>query len=382
MIESQNVTESDHAGQGILLTGATGFIGAHLLRRLLESTTTRIHCLARGATAAAVAGRLQTTQSRYRLGLLDPGRIVAVPGDLAMPALGLTTDRFGELARQVSTVVHAGAQVNLLQPSRMLEAANVVGTREILRLAEAGGATVAYLSTSEVFGPADGAVDEDTVPVGPLQPVSGYGQTKRAGELLALRARDDGRPVRVLRLDRVAGDSRTGACQPDGDDFWLLVRSALTTGVLPDTTVNLTPVDFAAEAVLALATATGGPGPVAHICHPRPIRMGDVAAALGGTGRPVRVTSVDEWAATLRQLGERPYCDPLVRLLPLIAERVLGGRPRFQAPRTTTALDRLGLRYPPVDGPLLALYVRHLRSTGFLPASDPDDQTMSIDLRG
>nr|SBO91692.1 Non-ribosomal peptide synthase [Nonomuraea gerenzanensis] len=351
----------------MLLTGATGFIGAFLLHKLLEGTQARIHCLARGETAEAVLRRLQAAQSRYGLGTPDPSRIVPVPGDLAAPALGLARSRFDELAGAVTAVLHSGAEVNLLRPSRMLQATNVAGTREILRLAGAGKAAVVYVSTSEVFGPADGTADESTSPEGALQPVSGYGQTKRAGELLVLRAREDGLPAAVLRLDRVAGDSRSGACQPDGDDFWLLVRSALTTGVLPDAPVNMTPVDFAAEAVLALTATpgTGLTGPVAHLRHPRPVRMAEVAAALG---EPVSVVPLDEWAATLRHHGERPDCDPILRLLPLMVERVLGGRPRFLAPLTTTALDRLGLRYPPVDTPLLGKYVRQLRSTGFLPA--------------
>ncbi|WP_327092310.1 hypothetical protein OIE66_17185 [Nonomuraea sp. NBC_01738] len=58
----------------------------------------------------------------------------------------------------------------------------------------------------------------------------------------------------------------------------------------------------------------------------------------------------------------------MLLLLPVIAGRVLGGRPRFLAPRTTRALHALGLRHPPVDAVLLGRYLERLRSTGFLPA--------------
>ncbi|MFC4013768.1 thioester reductase domain-containing protein [Nonomuraea purpurea] len=369
---------SDGQPAEILLTGGTGFIGAFLLRRLLDKTTARVHCLARGGTTQAVTERLHAAQSAYSLGRLDESRVVPVPGDLAAPGLGLAADLFGALAHRVSTVIHAGAQVNLVQPAPVLEAVNVAGTAEIVRLAAERGAAVHLVSTSEVFGPGDGAVDEDTVPEDRFPPASGYGQTKRAAELLVLRARRDGLPVTVTRLDRVVGDSLTGACQAGGDDFWLLVRSALTTGVLPDAPVNVTPVDFAADAVLCLAAAPETSASIAHVCHPQPIRMADLAAALG---RPIRVLPHDEWAATLRRLGEHPDCDPLLRLLPLIAERVLGGRPRFEAPRTTAVLRKLGLRHPPVNVPLLGMYVRHLRSTGFLPAIR-HDQPLITDIRG
>ncbi|WP_327092309.1 thioester reductase domain-containing protein [Nonomuraea sp. NBC_01738] len=273
----------------VLLTGATGFVGAFLLRALLDRGTARIHCLARGGSTHEVARRIQTAQDIYGLGPLDESRVTPVPGDVAKPGLGLRPAEFDRLADRIGAVVHAGAHVNLIMPARMLEAANVTGTREILRLAGRAGAALDYISTSEVFGPADGAVDEHSPP---LEPATGYGQTKLAGERLVLEARAAGLPARVHRLDRIAGDSRTGACQPGGDDFWLLVRSALSTGVLPDAEVNVTPVDFAAEAVLALSAATGPAhrpvthGPVTHICHPRPLPLTELAA---GLGRPVEL---------------------------------------------------------------------------------------------
>ncbi|MFI6395487.1 thioester reductase domain-containing protein [Nonomuraea sp. NPDC050540] len=349
----------------VLLTGATGFVGAFLLRALLNRSAARIHCLARGQTTHEAARRIQAAQDVYGLGALDVNRVIAVPGDLAAPGLGLRPEEFDRLADQVGAVMHAGAQVNLIMPARMLEAANVTGTREVLRLAGQAGAAFDYISTSEVFGPADGAVDELTPLRGGWEPATGYGQTKYAGERLVLQARAEGLPARVHRLDRIVGDSRTGACQPRGDDLWLLVRSALSTGVLPEAEVNVTPVDFAADAVLALSAATGrGQGPIVHLCHPRPLRMAELAAALGA---PIDLLPVQEWADVLRRFGERLDSDPMLLLLPVIAERVLGGRPRFRAPQTTRALHELGLRHPPVDAVLLGRYLEHLRSTEFLP---------------
>ncbi|MEO3869993.1 thioester reductase domain-containing protein [Nonomuraea sp. B12E4] len=357
------------ADSDILLTGATGFVGAFLLRRLLESSAVRVHCLVRSMTEPEAMERIRSAQIAYGLDLPDQARVVPVAGDLAAAGLGLSPERFDDLARSVTTVIHAAARVNLVMPARMLEAANVAGTREILRLARQGGAAVRFISTSEVFGRARGVVDEDTPALDCYEDTSGYGRTKRAAESLVLQARRDGLPAAVLRLDRVAGDSRTGACQSDGDDLWLLVRSALSTGVLPDALVNLTPVDFAADAVLALTAAPAGSEPIAHICHPWPTRMTDVATALNHVGWPVRVLPATEWAMTLQRLGEQPDCDPMVRLLPIIADRVMGGRPLFRAPRTTATLRRLGLHHPPVDVPLLGKYVRHLTATGFLPAT-------------
>ncbi|ONF75001.1 thioester reductase domain-containing protein [Amycolatopsis keratiniphila] len=360
---------SDITDADVLLTGATGFIGAFLLAELLTSTPSRVHCVVRAASRVAVIDRLRQAQAVYGLDEPDWDRIEAVPGDLTARNLGLDQRRFAALAQQVTTVFHAAAHVNLVLPARMLDAVNVEGTRTILRLAGNRGATVHFLSTSEVFGHADGSVDEDTVPQGRFAPTSGYGQSKRAGELLVLQAHRDGLPVVVHRLDRIAGDSRTGACQPRGDDFWLLVRTALDSGVLPEASVNVTPVDFAARAVLALAaTAPPAGWPITHIHHPCPVPMTDIAAVLGSAGRPTKVLPVPEWSAALEELGDRPGSDPVMRLLPVIASRVLGGNPQFLAPRTEALLRGMGLQCPTVDTATVDRYVAHLRSTGFLSA--------------
>ncbi|MFE1950027.1 thioester reductase domain-containing protein [Streptomyces sp. NPDC059524] len=355
-------------GSGVLLTGATGFVGSFLLRALLLKTDAQVHCPVRGATESAALDRLRGSLAGYGLEDLDRTRIVPVPGDLTAPDLGLGRDGFQSLAERVGTVVHAGAEVNLVKPARMLEAANVAGTAAVLRLAAARGAAVHFLSTSEVFGPAPGSVTEDTAPEGRFAAASGYGQTKRTAELMVLAAE---LPTAVHRLDRIVGDRATGACQPRGDDFWLLARTAVAMGALPDTSVNITPVDFAADALVALAAAGPDSGaPVTHICHPRPTPMTDLAIALADFGLRVDVLPLPAWTTRLEKWADRPDADPASRLLSVIAGRVLGGSPRFLAPRTNEALAARGLHHPPVDVPTLVRYVRHLARAGFWAAAE------------
>src|SRR5690606_39948030 len=136
----------------VLLTGATGFLGAYLLRELLDRTTARVWCLVRAASAEHGMARIHTTLGNYRL--WEPEfatRIVPVPGDLAAPGLGLSALDRTRLVEQVQVIYHNGARVNHLEPYARLRQANVVGTRKILRLSTPGHAKpLHFVSTTEI----------------------------------------------------------------------------------------------------------------------------------------------------------------------------------------------------------------------------------------
>ncbi|MFH8562012.1 SDR family oxidoreductase [Streptomyces sp. NPDC017988] len=101
----------------VLLTGATGFLGAFLLRELLVRTSARVHRLVRGTDQAHAAARLRAVQEAY--GIVneeEQGRIVVHAGDPGLPRLGLSEEAFDRLARTVfealrDFVAHHGGAV-------------------------------------------------------------------------------------------------------------------------------------------------------------------------------------------------------------------------------------------------------------------------------
>ena len=199
----------------ILLTGSTGFFGIHLLRELLTATTARVHCLVRAASPAYARQRIALTAERYELGELALDRVVPVPGDLAEPNLGLSPGAFSELARTTDIIHHAGATVNFIYPYRDLRAANVTGTRELIRLAGLyRGIPLHYVSTTTVlagFG-AMGVreVTEDTPLAYARHLGMGYIETKFVAEELLRNAARAGVPVAIYRPLDIVGDHRTG----------------------------------------------------------------------------------------------------------------------------------------------------------------------------
>jgi 5-hydroxydodecatetraenal polyketide synthase CpkC len=351
----------------LLLTGATGFLGAFLLRELLRRTAAVVHCLVRAPDEAAGLERLRGTLRWYRLDV-DLSRVAVVPGDLARPLLGLTPQRFDALSRRVDGVFHSGAAVNWLQPYGDLRAANTDGTAEVLRLAARHRSVpVHHVSTTGVFArPGTGAPLTVTDPTGPPELLpSGYLRTKWVGEQLAAAARDRGLPVSVHRVDVLSGDRDSGACQRQ-DFLWLTVKGMVRAGMVPDGlagAVPMVPVDHAAAAIVALAARPPG---VFHVDNPARPRWEDVVGRLRARGH--RLPGVP--AATFRAavLADRDnVLLPLLDAFELMAADVGAFYPEIDVSATERALAGTGLVCPPVTDELLDTYLDFFADAGWLP---------------
>ncbi len=119
----------------ILLTGATGYLGARLLLEILQSSSSEIYCLTRADDATDARQRILTSiKAIHPLNAKDEERIIAIKGDLSKPLLGLTSHEYQLLAAEINQIIHCAAQVNFLQPRSRLKANNVHGSIELLKL--------------------------------------------------------------------------------------------------------------------------------------------------------------------------------------------------------------------------------------------------------
>jgi amino acid adenylation domain-containing protein/thioester reductase-like protein/non-ribosomal peptide synthase protein (TIGR01720 family) len=378
----------------VLLTGASGFLGAYLLAELLRQTRANVVCLVRAADPDKGLAKLSRELSAY--GLWDAAlasRIQPLIGDLAEPALGLSERAFGELAGAVDAIYHNGAAVNFLAPYAALEAANVQGTREILRLACTGPAKpLHYVSTVAVLDSAAhagaGPVEEDA-PLGDCRGLrGGYPQSKWVAENLVAAARARGLPVAVYRPGTISADSRSGAGNPK--DFAIsLVKCFIQLGAVLDMQdeVNLAPVDFVGRAIVWLSRQPGSIGETFHMINPRPLAGPDFVDWLLRFGYPLERLPPERWRAALIdsfEAGNENALAPFMPLYKAAAEAAAAIAIDNQAParqsgapavqygcrHTTAALGTGGAggpRCPPVDEELLGTYFRQLIESRSLP---------------
>ena len=365
----------------VLLTGVTGFLGAFLLRDLLENTSAQILCMVRFADSSQ--DDIPAGVARIRRNLLDFGlwsdnimeRVEILPGNLSRKRFGLAPDTFKELAERIDVVLHAAATVNLVYPYAALQKPNVGGTREVLRLAAQGGATVQYISTNGVLLPApgrkgwseDSMLEVDDV----IKLADGYGQTKWVAEQLALEAGRRGVPIKIHRLGTISGHSETGAANA-WDLLTALIVESIRIGHYPDVQgwrAEMTPVDFVSKAIIYLGNQTTGQT-IFHIGDPDPVNISRVFEDLSALGYPTKPLEFEKWVALWDDKrgsakgGDGAFTVDILR----------SGMPSIEFLRDVVVLDnaktrplRLAIERPKVNQLLLETYTRHWYARGWLP---------------
>lgn len=254
----------------VLISGATGFLGAEIIGRYLRETDRRMIAIIRGADQSDAERRLDSILEQLfgaPASGLQTGRIRAVRGDLRQERLGLEADRYEGLAGEVSEIVHSAASVSFDLPLAEAREINVDGTHRMLELAECcrdrgGLRRYCQVSTAYVAGDHRGEFREDQLDVGQSFRNS-YEQSKFEAERL-VADRGAGLPTVVVRPSIIVGESATGWTS----SFNVLYPplKAFSRGAYPaiparrSTPVDIVPVDYVAAAVVEVCQREGTAG--------------------------------------------------------------------------------------------------------------------------
>jgi NAD(P)-dependent dehydrogenase (short-subunit alcohol dehydrogenase family) len=271
------------------VTGATGFIGRHLLVHLLARKG-EIHCLVRKGSMQKFEG--------LRDGFGDDGkRLIAVPGDLAKPMLGLTPAQRKALDGKVKHFFHLAAIYDLAGDADSQTLANVEGTRHALEL---GGAIKAgcfhHTSSIAAAGLYPGVFREDMFDEAE-ELDHPYFKTKHDSE--GLVRKEYPRPYRIYRPGVVIGNSKTGEIDKiDGPYYFFRTLKKLREMLPPwmptigleGGRINLVPVDFVAAAMDHIAHKPGLDGGCFHLTDPAPRRIGEVLNIFARAGHAPEMT--------------------------------------------------------------------------------------------
>ncbi|MFN6567974.1 non-ribosomal peptide synthase/polyketide synthase [Dendronalium sp. ChiSLP03b] len=349
--------------KAILLTGATGFVGAFLLAELLQQTQADIYCLVRGANLTAGKQRLKETLKAYLVWEESfNSRIIPVLGDLSQPLLGLSDEQFHLMAKNIDWIYHNGALVNSIYPYTLFKAANVRGTEEILRLAsQVKIKPVHFISTASVFASDEyfklGVVLEND----PLEHyqglLGGYTQSKWVAEKIIIMARDRGLPCSIYRLGRVTWHSQTGVWNSN-DLFYRFIKSCIQLKSAPqmNSMEKITPVDYLAKALIHLSQQSESLGKAFHLISSHSVSWSQFINCIRSFGYPLQQLSYEDWQALLLRSTEITTDNALYSFVSLAEENTSSqSRPNatpsliFDCQNTLNGLADTDIRWPQVD---------------------------------
>lgn len=243
----------------VVLTGATGGLGAHILSQLLSNpSTSKIYCLTRGKDPFS---RIQSSLQFRGLPLPeDPPRLSVLTSDLSQPRLGLDEPTYITLVTQTTLIIHCAWPVNFQLGLSSFEP-HISGLHNLLQLSVSvprpKPARLLFCSSvsAALSTPAPALIPEAPITELSYTAEMGYGRSKLVGEhVLQAAVEKAGARATVLRIGQVVGDTDRGRWN-EKEQTPLIVRSALTMGCLPELSITCEwlPVDILATTILELA---------------------------------------------------------------------------------------------------------------------------------
>lgn len=372
--------------KAILLTGATGFIGAYLLNDLLRDTQATIYCLVRSSSQYEARRYLKRQMEEKHLWQEQySNRIVPVPGDLGQPLLGLSQEGFTKLADTIDMIYHNGARVNFLYPYQTLKPTNVLGTQEILRLAcYTRVKPVHYISSIAVFELDDYGyerVSEETVPRynSSFENAVGYAQSKWVAERLILTARERGVPTAIYRLGTVSGHSKTGVSNTT-DLLYRWLIGCIRIGAAPTIQMDadITPVDYVSRAIIHLSKQPQAYEKIFHLINSSLIPWQEIIDWLLEFGYDIRRMPYSSWQKELHAKATLPENADLWALPQIFAENAYPDAvqpvtyqqqlSRYTCKNTLEGLKGTFITCPIPDPELLGTYLAYLVSQNIITA--------------
>lgn len=361
----------------VLLTGATGFLGCHLLEALLRRAEAEIVCVVRRGGAGPARTRLRETFIDYFGGSLADSfetQCRVIESDSRPEDFGLPPEAFDDLARSCDAVFHFAADTRLFANPGEVTHTNIAGTEAAIRFATSGRPKhLHYMSTLAVAGinPRPDVIpfSERDLDVG-QQFQNAYEGSKYQCEKLVRAHMSRGGTAYVYRAGNVSGHSRTGRFSRagGGNRIVQMLQAIVELGQAPLSTteqIAMTPVNDVINGCLILAADPELAGGVYHLDNGKLIDWTEILTALLAQGASLKPSGAD----SIRSL----FGSPVTGESPgITVGRLWANRPDrnvlFDCRYTQRLLSRQGFSYGATDLRWLEHLLGDFRERGFLSA--------------
>ncbi|OCK78011.1 acetyl-CoA synthetase-like protein [Lepidopterella palustris CBS 459.81] len=336
MIVKFSAFKPDPKGATIILTGATGSLGAHILHQLLTyPSITQIYCLIRAGSSSEASERLASSLTSRSLPLNPTSlpKITALPADLTLPTLGLPSHVLSTLRHTLTHIVHCAWPVNFTLPLSSFSP-QITSLQNLLSLSLTAQAHFLFASSIGVATrspPSSTPVPEAPIPDLNHSSPTGYARAKLVCErIVQVAVANHGARATILRIGQIVPSQTVGTrLWNPAEAIPLMVRAGWVMGKLPMDPPDMGICSWVALDVLAASiceiagfgrgTVDGRGGEeqlVYNLTHPKPFSWTAFLARLRAAGMEFETVPWNVFLALLANSGEQdPEKNPAVKLV-------------------------------------------------------------------
>jgi amino acid adenylation domain-containing protein/thioester reductase-like protein len=294
--------------KNILLTGATGYLGSHILYELIQNTTANIYCLIRQNNNKTLLEKLADTMRVYfHENMIDSikERVITIKGDLEKENLGLSLKDENFIKENIDTIIHSAADVRHFGDVDHFEKVNIRGTNKLLSIAESScsGIRFHYISTLGIpeelslSGKWEEVISKNNLD-DDLKLDNVYTNSKLESEKLIYKAAEEV-AVTVYRAGNLTCRHDNGKFQKNinNNAFYRMIKSMLLLGKTPEANcyLDFTPIDYASKAIVNLVCKKDTVGETFHICNPNQIIYSTIVEMINKFGYNIEIINQDEY---------------------------------------------------------------------------------------
>lgn len=356
----------------VIVTGANGFLGVHIVEALLAWGATEVACLVRENNGASASERFRAALRENRLEHLDLSRVTVHAADIAQPRLGLSEEVWERLDLQFGALVHSAANVNHVQDYETLARDNVAPVYECLKLCEGRRKKVFnYVSTLSACSAVDSAgqvLEQAAAATPPIYIKNGYNLSKWVAERVLRQAAQLGAWVNIYRPGNIAFNSLSGVCQPDKNRLMLMLKGSMQLGVVPDFAIqfDLMPVDFLARFIGFQASRHRSECAVFNLHNPEPLTWRAYVDAFRAAGQQFDLVSIARWQTELDRVDSQNALFGVLGFYLDGFEEDIGDISMIEHQNARAVVRLMGAHYPQKSPALLSKGCAYLKETGFI----------------
>ncbi len=375
--------------KNVLLTGATGFVGCHILDYLLKHTNCKVYCLVRLGSSTDIYTKVMDTIHFYfgdKYDKLIYKRLFIIEGDITKDYLGISNSYIETFGHSIDCVINSAAVVRHYGKNSIFTETNVTGTQNLIDFCQRFHCKLVQISTLSVSGnmfegdqlkfadfPSGSSFTEQNLFVN--QDLSNvYVATKFFGERLILEnVIQNNLDAKIIRLGNITNRYSDGKFQINITEnaFLNRIKSFLKIGAVPDYItdgyVEFTPVDFCAEAIVKIALSKSDLT-VFHVYNNKHITFSDLIALFEKHGVSIDVLDEEHFKERLSEVlkEEKATLSGIINDFDDNKKLSYTSQIKISNDITNQFLKKLYFRWPKIDNKYIKRYIAYLKSIHFL----------------